>query len=892
MYSKQQYDSDKKIFNKEKNWNQRFILDKIPKFDAYNDINYLSLGLLKSKIRYEERIKKDDTQSKYAGRLYSSNYIKPKSTSKFQKQKEYNFYQNSFKNIDRKRNPSMRISLEPTLNLKKKVNSYKALNTFHYQGTLNTQNFAGSPTFNYMPDYKDKNMKFNIRNIICRDDPEIAEQYELVRELWAKLGVTKKYINNFDYILNGKKSRDAIFDLIVGEKKQMKMFRLELMKVISEITKRENKINDLKQFIKTYKKVNELIKMKEKENIKNKDDIDNNDNKETKNTKNVGEVNKELIENDIHDCLKSLRLRTINAVNILKKFKNSYYNLFNNKINLEFIKLKYGFDDKYLSKIKNDLNFLKDSAINKLYHFSEKGGDPFLLCISDKCGNPSDVPQYRQLPITNEILSIVKSFKFSLEQEEVFTMIKNKNEYYENNNSNMLYKNNKYNNNINGSYNNDYSNTFNNNLYNNNYNNKYNSYNINNNNYNNNLPINNNNEQLYNNNKNEINENLLSANFKGNVENEKLKLKIQNEYKNVFFNTEDYDNYNINQYPSINSQEMNNKEEKKYELPGMNSKQFYRHLAKYTKIKRELFPPFNKELIKEEVQKNIIQTIEERINKIENDFRTKMDEKLQKEENKIKEEENRIKNEKAKIEKLKNEEEAERKKKEDKYFKFEEERIKRKNKDKKKKEENERFTKRDNDIFLREMQIKFMKEVDERFKKENERQLKLKKEEIIEAEEKEKERKEELERIKNDEYEKIKRGDVLVDLRSENEHDKNRSDINSEINDNNEKFFTNSINNNNNLDKDNNDNSEINKKDYISNNQEKNNNEIGNNNDNDNDNDNEIENKKNDIKNNSEENNSINNKKNINFKNENNDKQSENDDKQSISEEIQENIDN
>ena len=77
----------------------------------------------------------------------------------------------------------------------------------------------------------------------------------------------------------------------------MKICRLELMKAINAIIKRENKINDLKQFINTYKQVNELIKMKEKEkeNMENKDNIDNNDNKETKNTKNVGEVNKELI---------------------------------------------------------------------------------------------------------------------------------------------------------------------------------------------------------------------------------------------------------------------------------------------------------------------------------------------------------------------------------------------------------------------------------------------------------------------------------------------------------------------------------------------------------------------------------------------------------------------
>ena len=55
-----QFEDEEKLALREKNWNTRFVLGKIPNFDAYNDINYLSLGLLKSKLRYEERIKKED----------------------------------------------------------------------------------------------------------------------------------------------------------------------------------------------------------------------------------------------------------------------------------------------------------------------------------------------------------------------------------------------------------------------------------------------------------------------------------------------------------------------------------------------------------------------------------------------------------------------------------------------------------------------------------------------------------------------------------------------------------------------------------------------------------------------------------------------------------------
>ena len=153
----------------------------------------------------------------------------------------------------------------------------------------------------------------------------------------------------------------------------MRRFRIELMKVISEINKRENNINELKQYIEAYKEIKILNQMKENKNIENIDDIIK--------LQNISNVNKDLLEKDIHECLKSIRLRTINVVNKVKKFETLYTELIKAKINMKIIKAKYGFDFNYLKKIKNDLDFLKDSEINNLYHFSPNGGDPFLLNI-------------------------------------------------------------------------------------------------------------------------------------------------------------------------------------------------------------------------------------------------------------------------------------------------------------------------------------------------------------------------------------------------------------------------------------------------------------------------------------------------------------------------------
>ncbi len=44
---------------KEKNWDDRFYLGTIPPYDANKDPNYLSYGLMRSRLGYENYIAKD-----------------------------------------------------------------------------------------------------------------------------------------------------------------------------------------------------------------------------------------------------------------------------------------------------------------------------------------------------------------------------------------------------------------------------------------------------------------------------------------------------------------------------------------------------------------------------------------------------------------------------------------------------------------------------------------------------------------------------------------------------------------------------------------------------------------------------------------------------------------
>ena len=79
---KRKLNSKNKIL--EKNWDERFILDRIPVYDAYNDINYLSLGLVRSKIKFEEkRLKEFNKKHKKIRASTSPNTIQIKRKKKF-----------------------------------------------------------------------------------------------------------------------------------------------------------------------------------------------------------------------------------------------------------------------------------------------------------------------------------------------------------------------------------------------------------------------------------------------------------------------------------------------------------------------------------------------------------------------------------------------------------------------------------------------------------------------------------------------------------------------------------------------------------------------------------------------------------------------------------------
>ena len=405
----------------EKKWNERFILEKIPQYDAYKDVNYLSLGLIKSKIRYEEKQLKE-SQKKHKKKIktnssYHTLNTKPKK----------NIYSPILTYIKENENNdlfTLKLSKRPLTIKRKKMNKTIEFNIKEKKDDNNN---------NYMKTYENGNINISNKkqNINTEDkekesiviDKNLSDELNIIKELWDNLGVTPEYQIFFGEMLDKLKSREMVEKYLSYEKKQLIQFKSDLEKLMNDIYKRENDLNNLKKIEEIYSK-NEQLKqynyLKNKKNqenrmknVKNKNNglklkteddisllknrnkninINEYDEDNIEKSKEFDEeltkykVNKEKIENDIDNCLKLLRLHTINTVNQFTKFRINYNFFFTSgKNDVNQMKKGYEFDYNYLLKIKKDCEFFKNSSIKNIYNFSNDcENDPFFFNLLNK----------------------------------------------------------------------------------------------------------------------------------------------------------------------------------------------------------------------------------------------------------------------------------------------------------------------------------------------------------------------------------------------------------------------------------------------------------------------------------------------------------------------------
>ena len=363
---------------KEKKWDNRFTNLKITEYNSFRDINYISLGLIKAKLKYE---KNEEKKLKRAYSIKDSTFnSKTKIPSPNKGQDTLN--QINYNNIKNKK--SIYSNTIP--------NSCRKTKEDNINNKIITKKYSLSPLYKIKNDSFKENNNKKIKNILINDivmkiqgDEKINELYKEVKVLWNEYGVSNIYQNKFLSSLNNYfLSKKLLYEFLIIEKNYMLKFKNEYYLVINKINQRNNEIEKIKKLIKEYSS---------KSNIN--------------------------LKEEIHNSLKLIRLYTINLVSQIKKFYliNSHLTM-SGKIDLSKIKVNnFCFDYKYISTLKTDLDFLKYSSIKNLYNFDNFSNDPFLLSLSEISEYDNDIKtnnlKYETLPITDEIYNQIINYYIS-----------------------------------------------------------------------------------------------------------------------------------------------------------------------------------------------------------------------------------------------------------------------------------------------------------------------------------------------------------------------------------------------------------------------------------------------------------------------------------------------
>ena len=383
----------------ENKWNERFFIEKIPNYDSFRDKNFLNLNLIKEKLRKEEmqlkgfrkKIKKSKTNSSHI--TLESRPIKTLNMPLL---------------ISNTKNEKIDLfSLKFNNNIPLTINGNN--NTIRTE--YNQQNILNRMYTNL---YDLKTNKTEQKTKILRMNNSFQEEMNELKDLWKSLGVTTEYQINFWKLLSKYTNKEIIDRYISYEKKDLIQLKTEIEKLKKEIQKRENDLDKLRKIDIVYK---------ENENMYNYYK-NNESNEENEEKLNKYKDNKIIIENDIENLLKSLRLHTINTVCLFSKFRNQYnYYFTSGKIDINQMSNENKFDYTYLSKIKTDTNFLIDTSLVTLYNFSNFENDPFFLSLL-KTTEGND--KYKYLTATEDTLNTINQCMYIIDQEEMIYKINQK----------------------------------------------------------------------------------------------------------------------------------------------------------------------------------------------------------------------------------------------------------------------------------------------------------------------------------------------------------------------------------------------------------------------------------------------------------------------------------
>ena len=231
------------------------------------------------------------------------------------------------------------------------------------------------------------NYQINI-NQKDKEKEEYKEELLIIKNLWEELGVTQEYQEQFNNILVYENLRKNLFNY---EKENLQKFRNSLMKLRKEIINRENNIESLIRIIRAIESQN---------------------------------ANDNLLK-EVVNIIKSLRLNAVNIVFYMQKVREiSFYYYFQGKWDLTKIKKDYLFNNSYLLKMRDDLNFLRNTVLKNYIEMNNSPFDAFLLNCSQRNKDNQDKII---IPITDELSKIIEQCKYTIIQDQLLDNIFNKN---------------------------------------------------------------------------------------------------------------------------------------------------------------------------------------------------------------------------------------------------------------------------------------------------------------------------------------------------------------------------------------------------------------------------------------------------------------------------------
>ena len=352
---------------REKNWDDRFIYDKIPLYDSKNDKNVL-INL--------------NTKCHSGNRKFGNKGINfPDNSLQLYRPLSNKTTMNHLL-INSKNNLMIPSAKSRDINFRNEIvlgNKYKSFLEHGTNYTNGIEKYKLTENKNTTKNNIDTN-NFNVINIINMNN---------LKKMWDDLAVNINYRKLFEVIYKE-----------LDEENKEELYKKET----NELNKVKNYINSLKQNIeKRINTIQELFDL----NVKLNTEIINKDNKCN-----------EMILGEIADKINELRMHTVNVCKAMQRVKTELSGIKNlDKFDINLIGEKFNFDKNYLIKMKSELTFLREGFIK--YYFNI-GNDqtPFLLKASqkNKIGNDQD-PFIHLVPLDQKLKEEITECTYYIYQE-------------------------------------------------------------------------------------------------------------------------------------------------------------------------------------------------------------------------------------------------------------------------------------------------------------------------------------------------------------------------------------------------------------------------------------------------------------------------------------------